>query len=161
MALSLQKDKIRFLLLEGLHDNALKVLEGAGYHNIENISHALDQDELIEKIKDAHFIGIRSRTQLTREVLEHAHKLIGIGCFCIGTNQVDLDAARDAGIPGLTAPSADTRRVAALVLAAGITRYRATPATKAAVHRGGGGRSAPNSHAGRGTRCRIDGYGSI
>ena len=109
MALSLQKDKIRFLLLEGLHDNALKVLEGAGYHNIENISHALDQDELIEKIKDAHFIGIRSRTQLTREVLEHAHKLIGIGCFCIGTNQVDLDAARDLGIPVFNAPYSNTR----------------------------------------------------
>ena len=74
MALSLQKDKIRFLLLEGVHDNALKVLDSAGYSNIEYLSHALDQDELIEKIKDAHFVGIRSRTQLTREVLEHAKK---------------------------------------------------------------------------------------
>ena len=75
MALSLQKDKIRFLLLEGLHENALKVLEGAGYSNIEYLSHALDEEELIEKIKDAHFIGIRSRTQLTRQVLEKAEKL--------------------------------------------------------------------------------------
>ncbi|MGP4849239.1 phosphoglycerate dehydrogenase, partial [Marinobacter sp. 1Y8] len=141
MALSLQKDKIRFLLLEGLHDNALKVLEGAGYHNIENISHALDQDELIEKIKDAHFIGIRSRTQLTREVLEHAHKLIGIGCFCIGTNQVDLDAARDLGIPVFNAPFSNTRSVAELVLAEAIMLYRGIPEKNATVHRGGWGKS--------------------
>ena len=161
MALSLQKDKIRFLLLEGLHDNALKVLEGAGYHNIENISHALDQDELIEKIKDAHFIGIRSRTQLTREVLEHAHKLIGIGCFCIGTNQVDLDAARDLGIPVFNAPYSNTRSVAELVLAEAIMLYRGIPEKNATVHRGGWGKSAINSHEVRGKTIGIVGYGSI
>ena len=83
MALSLQKDKIRFLLLEGVHSNALKVLEGAGYHNIENISQALDKEELIEKIKDAHFVGIRSRTQLTRDVLEHAEKLSVLAAFVL------------------------------------------------------------------------------
>ena len=92
--LSLEKDKIRFLMLEGLHDNAFKVLSEAGYHNVENIKTALDPEELIEKIKDAHFIGIRSRTHLTRDILEKAEKLIAIGCFCIGTNQVDLEAAR-------------------------------------------------------------------
>lgn len=102
--LSLGKDKIKFLMLEGLHDNAFKVLKDAGYTNIEAISTALDEAELIEKIKDAHFIGIRSRTQLTREVLEKAEKLIGIGCFCIGTNQVDLDSAREFGIPVFNAP---------------------------------------------------------
>ena len=161
MALSLQKDKIRFLLLEGLHDNALKVLEGAGYHNIENISHALDQDDLIEKIKDAHFIGIRSRTQLTREVLEHAHKLIGIGCFCIGTNQVDLDAARDLGIPVFNAPYSNTRSVAELVLAEAIMLYRGIPEKNATVHRGGWGKSAINSHEVRGKTIGIVGYGSI
>ncbi|STZ70288.1 D-3-phosphoglycerate dehydrogenase [Moraxella caprae] len=105
MTLSLNKDKIRFLLLEGVHDNALKVLNEAGYTNIEYIKTALDEDELIEKIKDAHFIGIRSRTQLTRKVLESAEKLICIGCFCIGTNQVDLDAALELGIPVLTPPT--------------------------------------------------------
>ncbi len=161
MALSLQKDKIRFLLLEGLHDNALKVLEGAGYHNIENISHALDQDELIEKIKDAHFIGIRSRTQLTREVLEHAHKLIGIGCFCIGTNQVDLDAARELGIPVFNAPYSNTRSVAELVLAEAIMLYRGIPEKNATVHRGGWGKSAKDSHEVRGKTIGIVGYGSI
>ncbi|MEG9304247.1 phosphoglycerate dehydrogenase [Psychrobacter celer] len=161
MALSLEKDKIRFLLLEGLHDNALKVLKDAGYHNIENISHALDQDELIEKIKDAHFIGIRSRTQLTREVLEHAHKLIGIGCFCIGTNQVDLDAARDLGIPVFNAPYSNTRSVAELVLAEAIMLYRGIPEKNATVHRGGWGKSAANSHEVRGKTIGIVGYGSI
>ena len=161
MALSLQKDKIRFLLLEGLHDNALKVLEGAGYHNIENISHALDKEELIEKIKDAHFIGVRSRTQLTHDVLEHAHKLIGIGCFCIGTNQVDLEAARNLGIPVFNAPYSNTRSVAELVLAEAIMLYRGIPEKNAAVHRGGWGKSATNSHEVRGKTIGIVGYGSI
>ena len=161
MALSLQKDKIRFLLLEGLHDNALKVLEGAGYHNIENISHALDQDELIEKIKDAHFIGIRSRTQLTREVLEHAHKLIGIGCFCIGTNQVNLNAAMIRGIPVFNAPYSNTRSVAELVLAEAILLLRGVPAKSASTHRGGWNKSAVGSFETRGKTLGIVGYGSI
>ncbi len=161
MALSLQKDKIRFLLLEGLHENALKVLEGAGYTNIENLSHALDQDELIEKIKDAHFVGIRSRTQLTREVLSHAEKLIGIGCFCIGTNQVDLEAARELGIPVFNAPYSNTRSVAELVLAEAIMLYRGIPEKNATVHRGGWGKSATNSHEVRGKTLGIVGYGSI
>ncbi len=161
MALSLQKDKIRFLLLEGVHDNAVKVLTQGGYHNIESLSHALDSDELIEKIKDAHFIGIRSRTQLTREVLEQAPKLIGIGCFCIGTNQVDLDAARELGIPVFNAPYSNTRSVAELVLAEAIMLYRGIPAKNAAVHRGGWGKSAKDSHEVRGKTIGIVGYGSI
>lgn len=161
MALSLQKDKIKFLLLEGLHENSLKVLDNAGYKNIENLSHALDQDELIEKIKDAHFIGIRSRTQLTREVLSHANKLIGIGCFCIGTNQVDLEAAREFGIPVFNAPYSNTRSVAELVLAEAIMLYRGIPEKSATVHRGGWGKSAKNSHEVRGKTIGIVGYGSI
>ena len=105
------------MLLEGVHENALKVLNEAGYTNIEYISSALDEAELIEKIKDAHFIGIRSRTQLTRKVLEAAEKLICIGCYCIGTNQVDLDAALELGVPVFNAPYSNTRSVAELVLA--------------------------------------------
>lgn len=127
MTLSLQKDKIRFLLLEGVHDNALKVLNDAGYTNIEYIKSALDEAELIEKIKDAHFIGIRSRTQLTRKVLESAEKLIAIGCFCIGTNQVDLEAALELGIPVFNAPYSNTRSVAELVLAETIMLMRGIP----------------------------------
>ncbi|GAA0309505.1 phosphoglycerate dehydrogenase [Psychrobacter aestuarii] len=161
MALSLEKDKIRFLLLEGVHDNALKVLKDAGYTNIEYLAEALDQAELIEKIKDAHFVGVRSRTQLTREVLESANKLIGIGCFCIGTNQVDLDAARELGIPVFNAPYSNTRSVAELVLAEAVMLYRGIPEKNATVHRGGWGKSAKNSHEVRGKTIGIVGYGSI
>ena len=161
MALSLQKDKIRFLLLEGLHENASKVLQDAGYTNIEYLSHALDEEELIEKIKDAHFVGIRSRTQLTSDVLAHAQKLIGIGCFCIGTNQVDLEAARALGIPVFNAPYSNTRSVAELVLAEAIMLYRGIPEKNATVHRGGWGKSAKNSHEVRGKTIGIVGYGSI
>ncbi|MCC2638959.1 MAG: D-3-phosphoglycerate dehydrogenase, partial [Moraxellaceae bacterium] len=87
---SLDKSKIRFLLLEGVHQNALDVLKANGYTNIEYLKTALDEDALVEKIKDAHFVGLRSRTQLTERVLDAANKLIAAGCFCIGTNQVNL-----------------------------------------------------------------------
>ncbi|OBX59611.1 phosphoglycerate dehydrogenase [Moraxella lacunata] len=161
MTLSLNKDKIRFLLLEGVHDNALKVLNEAGYTNIEYIKTALDEDELIEKIKDAHFIGIRSRTQLTRKVLESAEKLICIGCFCIGTNQVDLDAALELGIPVFNAPYSNTRSVAELVLAETIMLMRGIPEKNAVVHRGGWNKSAKDSYEVRGKTMGIVGYGSI
>lgn len=161
MTLSLKKDKIRFLLLEGVHDNALKTLNDAGYTNIEYIKSALDEAELIEKIKDAHFIGIRSRTQLTRKVLEHAEKLIAIGCFCIGTNQVDLEAALEFGIPVFNAPYSNTRSVAELVLAETIMLMRGIPEKNAVVHRGGWNKSAKDSYEVRGKTMGIVGYGSI
>ena len=103
---SLDKSKIKFLLLEGVHQSAVDVLHAAGYTNIEYHKKALDGDELKNAIKDAHFIGIRSRTFLTEEVLAHANKLIAIGCFCIGTNQVNLEAAKARGIPVFNAPYA-------------------------------------------------------
>ena len=161
MTLSLNKDKIRFLLLEGVHDNALKVLNGAGYTNIEYLKTALDEAELIEKIKDAHFVGIRSRTQLTRKVLESAEKLIAIGCFCIGTNQVDLEAALELGIPVFNAPYSNTRSVAELVLAETIMLMRGIPEKNAVVHRGGWNKSAQDSYEVRGKTMGIVGYGSI
>lgn len=159
--LSLEKDKIRFLMLEGLHDNAFKVLYEAGYNNVENIKTALDPDELSEKIKDAHFIGIRSRTNLTRDILEKAEKLIAIGCFCIGTNQVDLEAARELGIPVFNAPYSNTRSVAELVLAEIIMLMRGIPEKNAVVHRGGWNKSAKDSYEVRGKTLGIVGYGSI
>ncbi|MFZ3193470.1 MAG: phosphoglycerate dehydrogenase, partial [Moraxellaceae bacterium] len=125
--LSLGKDKIRFLLLEGVHQNALDVLHAAGYTNIEYLKTALDEDVLIEKIKDAHFVGIRSRTQITERVLDAADKLIAIGCFCIGTNQVNLDAAMARGIPVFNAPYSNTRSVAELVLGELILLLRGIP----------------------------------
>ena len=96
-ATSTDKHKIRFLLLEGIHPSATAVLRAAGYSHIDNLPGALSDDELKDRIADVHFIGIRSRTQLSAEVLSHARRLAAVGCFCIGTNQVDLAAARQRG----------------------------------------------------------------
>ena len=109
---SLQKSKIKFLLLEGLHQSAVDTLHNAGYTNIEYLKTSLSEEKLIEKIRDVHFIGIRSRTQLTSAVFAAAEKLQAAGCFCIGTNQVDLDAALERGIPVFNAPFSNTRSVA-------------------------------------------------
>lgn len=159
--LSLQKDKIRFLLLEGVHQNALDVLNAAGYSNIDYRKTALDEEALIEAIKDAHFVGIRSRTQITEKVLEAANKLIAIGCFCIGTNQVNLDAALVRGIPVFNAPYSNTRSVAELVLGQLILLLRGIPEKNALVHRGGWSKSAEGSYEARGKTLGIVGYGSI
>ena len=159
--LSLDKAKIRFLLLEGVHKNALDVLSNNGYTNIEYLKTALDEDALIEKIKDAHFVGIRSRTQLTEKVLEAANKLIAVGCFCIGTNQVNLKAAMKKGIPVFNAPYSNTRSVAELVLAEAILLLRGIPEKNALVHRGGWSKSAEGSYETRGKTLGIVGYGSI
>ncbi len=101
---SLEKSKIRILLLEGVHQSAIDTLNAAGYTNIEYLTHSLSEAELIEKVSDAHFVGIRSRTNLTKAVFEAAHKLVAVGCFCIGTNQVDLQAATRRGIAVFNAP---------------------------------------------------------
>lgn len=159
--LSLPKDKIRFLLLEGVHQNAIDTLNAAGYTNIDYHKTALEGDALKEAIKDAHFIGIRSRTQLTDDVFEHANKLIAVGCFCIGTNQVDLDAAMQRGIPVFNAPYSNTRSVAELVLAELILLLRGVPEKSAVCHRGGWQKSAVGSFETRGKTLGIVGYGSI
>ena len=148
-------------MLEGLHPSALEVLRRAGYEQIDAVSGALPQDQLIERIRDVHFIGIRSRTQLTAQVLEHAHKLVAIGCFCIGTNQVDLNAARERGIAVFNAPYSNTRSVAELVLAEAILLLRGIPARNAAAHRGGWLKSADNAFETRGKTLGIVGYGAI
>lgn len=159
--LSLDKAKIRFLLLEGVHKNALDVLANNGYTNIEYIRGALDEDVLIEKIKDAHFIGLRSRTQLTEKVIAAAEKLVAIGCFCIGTNQVDLQAALKRGIPVFNAPYSNTRSVAELVLGQLILLLRGIPEKNAMVHSGGWSKSSEGSYEARGKTLGIVGYGSI
>lgn len=158
---SLDKSKIKFLLLEGVHQNALDVLQAAGYTNIEYHKKALDGEELIEAIKDVHFIGLRSRTHLTKEVLAHANKLIAIGCFCIGTNQVDLQEAKRRGIPVFNAPFSNTRSVAELVLAEIILLMRQVPKANAEVHRGVWNKSAAGSNEVRGKKLGIIGYGHI
>ncbi|MDF3031124.1 MAG: phosphoglycerate dehydrogenase [Moraxellaceae bacterium] len=158
---SLDKSKIRFLLLEGVHQNALDVLKANGYTNIEYLKTALDEDALVEKIKDVHFLGIRSRTNVTERVLEAANKLIAIGCFCIGTNQVKLKAAMEKGIPVFNAPYSNTRSVAELVLGQLILLLRGIPEKNFLVHRGGWSKSAEGSWETRGKTLGIVGYGSI
>lgn len=158
---SLDKSKIKFLLLEGVHQSALDTLQQAGYTNIEYLKTALPQDELKEKIKDAHFVGIRSRTQLTKEVFDAAEKLIAVGCFCIGTNQVDLSAATEKGVVVFNAPFSNTRSVAELVIAEAIMLLRGIPEKNAVCHRGGWLKSATDSFEIRGKNLGIIGYGSI
>ena len=158
---STDKNKIKFLLLEGIHPSAVNVLTAAGYTQIENVQGALSDDELKAKIADVHFVGIRSRTQLSAEVFAHATKLTAVGCFCIGTNQVDLSAARERGIAVFNAPFSNTRSVAELVLAEAILLLRGVPEKSAVAHRGGWLKSAENSFEIRGKTLGIVGYGSI
>ncbi|WP_333608303.1 phosphoglycerate dehydrogenase [Arsukibacterium sp.] len=158
---SLPKDKIKILLLEGLHHSAVQTFKDQGYSNIEYLKTSLPEDELIERMKDAHFVGIRSRSQLTEAVLDAATKLVAIGCFCIGTNQVDLDAARLRGIPVFNAPFSNTRSVAELVLGQIIMLLRGIPQRNAAAHRGEWLKTADNSYEARGKTLGIIGYGHI
>lgn len=158
---SLDKNKLKFLLLEGIHPSAIAVLRDAGYTQIESLPGALEGEELKAKIADAHFVGIRSRTQLTAEVLAHANKLAAVGCFCIGTNQVDLNAARERGIAVFNAPFSNTRSVAELVLAEAILLLRGVPEKSAVAHRGGWLKTADNAFEIRGKTLGIVGYGSI
>ncbi|RRD56770.1 phosphoglycerate dehydrogenase [Comamonadaceae bacterium OH2545_COT-014] len=158
---SLDKAKIKFLLLEGIHPNAVELLQRAGYTNVEVLPGALEGEALKAKLADVHFLGIRSRTQLTADALAAAPKLVAAGCFCIGTNQVDLDAARARGVAVFNAPYSNTRSVAELVLAEAILLLRGVPHKSAAAHRGGWLKTAENSYEIRGKTLGIVGYGSI
>ena len=159
--MSLDKSKIRFLLLEGVHSSAVEMLEATGYSNIEYLKTALPIEQLKEKIVDTHFLGIRSNTQLTEEVFSAAKRLCAVGCFCIGTNQVELDAASLRGIPVFNAPYSNTRSVAELVLAEAILLLRGIPEKNALAHRGKWLKSANNSYEIRGKKLGIVGYGNI
>ncbi|WP_198782353.1 phosphoglycerate dehydrogenase [Shewanella putrefaciens] len=158
---SLDKDKIKILLLEGVHQSAVDVFERAGYTNIEYHKASLGDEALLESIKDAHFVGLRSRTQLTAEVLKRAEKLIAIGCFCIGTNQVDLATAESLGIPVFNAPFSNTRSVAELVIGEIIMLMRGIPERNAIAHRGGWMKTAAGSYEVRGKTLGVIGYGHI
>ena len=158
---SLHKNKIKFLLLEGVHPSAVAALEKSGYSNIEQHKKALPPEELKGAIAGAHFVGIRSRTQLTEEVFVAAKKLVAVGCFCIGTNQVDLQAATRRGIAVFNAPFSNTRSVAELVLAEAILLLRGVAQKNAAAHRGEWQKSATNSFEIRGKKLGIIGYGNI
>jgi D-3-phosphoglycerate dehydrogenase len=158
---SFPKQDIRVLLLEGISQTAIDVFRAAGYSQIELHAKSLPEDELKTRIAEAHIVGIRSRTQLSAEVLAQAKRLIAVGCFCIGTNQVDLDAAELAGIPVFNAPYSNTRSVAELVIAEAILLLRGIPQKNAECHRGGWSKSAAGSHETRGKVLGIVGYGHI
>jgi D-3-phosphoglycerate dehydrogenase len=158
---SLPKDKIKILLLEGLHQSSVDTLEANGYTNIEYIKTSLSEEELIEKIADVHFVGIRSRTQINAKVVAAAQKLVAVGCFCIGTNQVDLKATQARGIPVFNAPFSNTRSVAELALGQIILLLRGIPSKNAKAHRGEWEKSAVGSYEARGKTLGIIGYGHI
>ena len=159
--LSLAKDKIRVLLLEGVNDSAAQMIEAAGYSNMTRLSKALEGDALKEAIKGVHLLGIRSRTQITADVLEAADRLIAIGCFSVGTNQVDIDAARRSGIPVFNAPFSNTRSVAELVIGEIVILLRRIVARSNAAHQGRWDKSANDSYEVRGKTLGIIGYGNI
>lgn len=158
---SLHKEKIKFLLLEGIHPRARQVIEAAGYSNIREISGALTPKNLRKALKGVHFLGIRSRTQLDAAAFDAANRLTAVGCFCIGTNQVELQKAQKAGIPVFNAPFANTRSVAELALAEIIMLMRGIPEKNAAAHRGEWLKSASGSTEIRGKTLGIVGYGHI
>jgi D-3-phosphoglycerate dehydrogenase / 2-oxoglutarate reductase len=158
---SLAKEKIKILLLEGVHQSAIEELKSQGYSNIEYLKTSLAEEELIEKIASVHFIGIRSRTMLNENVLKHAKKLVAIGCYCIGTNQVDTKAAQKLGIPVFNAPFSNTRSVAELVIGELLLLLRGIPEKSAQAHRGVWNKSAVGSVEARGKTLGIIGYGHI
>jgi len=159
--LSFDKRRIKFLFLEGIHANALDALATDGYSAVRSLPKSLTGDALKAALKDVHFLGIRSRTELTEEMLAAAPKLTAIGCFCIGTNQVDLAAAARRGVPVFNAPYSNTRSVAELVLGEIIMLLRGIPEKNALVHRGGWTKSAEGSTEVRGKTLGIVGYGHI
>ncbi|MGO4260825.1 phosphoglycerate dehydrogenase [Lysobacter sp. TAB13] len=152
---------IRVLLLEGVSKTAVDTFRAAGYTQIEYHEKSLPEDELKRRIAEAHIVGIRSRSHLTADVLANARRLVAVGCFCIGTNQVDLEAAELAGIPVFNAPYSNTRSVAELVIAEAILLMRGIPQKNAECHRGGWSKSAAGSHEVRGKTLGIVGYGHI
>ncbi len=158
---SLPKSKIKVVLFEGVHPSAREVFEKDGYSNVLAHPKSLSGDALNAALQGAYFVGIRSATQLTSAVLQHAPKLIAVGCFCIGTNQVDLECARKRGIPVFNAPFSNTRSVAELVLAETILLMRGIPERNAAAHRGEWLKTATGSREVRGKRLGIVGYGHI
>lgn len=159
--LPIPKAALKAVLLEGIHPSAVDALRHAGYTQVITHAKALAGEELQAALADAHFVGIRSRTQLTADVLQRAPQLAAIGCFCIGTNQVDLKAAMRLGIPVFNAPFSNTRSVAELVLAQIIMLMRGIPEKNAILHRGGWVKSAAHSYEVRGKTLGIVGYGHI
>jgi D-3-phosphoglycerate dehydrogenase / 2-oxoglutarate reductase len=157
---SFPKNKIKVLLLENIHESARAMFRADGL-DLEVMSGALGEDELRAKISEVHLLGIRSKTNVTAHVLERAERLLGIGCFCIGTNQVDLEAAKTRGVPVFNAPFSNTRSVAELVVSHVIALARHIPDNVIDMHQGIWQKSATGSFEVRGKTLGIVGYGRI
>jgi len=158
---SFPKEKINILFLENISDAAIRLFKQNGYVNVRKIAGALSEQDLIRELKDVHLLGIRSKTRITKKVLEAAPKLQAIGCFCIGVNQVDLEAATDAGVVVFNAPYSNTRSVAELVIGAAIMLIRRIPDKNKAAHAGVWMKDARGSFELRGKTMGIIGYGNI
>lgn len=159
--ISFPKEKISVVLLEGVHPSAVETFAADGYTTVARHPATLEGDALIDAVRDAHIVGIRSRTQLSADVLGQARRLITIGCFCIGTDQVDLGYAAERGVPVFNAPFSNTRSVAELVVAEAILLVRGVPQRNAQLHRGVWNKSAAGAHEIRGKCLGIVGYGHI
>ena len=158
---SLPKDKIKVLLLEGISETAVASLTAAGYTNVDRLTTALDGDDLIAALDGVRMRGIRSRSQVTAEIIDATNSLIAVGCFSVGTNQINLDAARSKGIPVFNAPFSNTRSVAELTIAEIIMLFRRTFPRSMAAHHGRWEKSASRSNEIRGKTLGIVGYGNI
>jgi D-3-phosphoglycerate dehydrogenase len=159
--ISFPKDKISIVLLEGVHSSAVEAFEADGYTAITRYPSTLEDDALADAIRDAHIVGIRSRTKLNASVLAETRRLIAVGAFCIGTDQVNLAAAAERGVPVFNAPFSNTRSVAELVIAETILLIRGVPQRNAQLHRGVWNKSAAGAHEVRGKCLGIVGYGHI
>ncbi|MNH77899.1 D-3-phosphoglycerate dehydrogenase [compost metagenome] len=157
---SYPRNRVRMLLLENIHPAAVERLEEAGY-TVETIKGALDEDDLIEAIKGVHVLGIRSKTNVSKRVLEQADRLLAVAAFCIGTNQIDLEAAAEHGVAVFNAPYSNTRSVVELAIGLTIVLMRDVADKSAAMHRGQWNKSATGSRELRGKTLGIVGYGAI
>jgi len=161
MKTSFPKENIKILLLEGVHPATIEIFNKAGYSNIETKTSAMDENELIDSIDDIHILGIRSKTNITQKVIDKAHKLLSIGCFCIGTNQVDMGAATNKGVAVFNSPFSNTRSVAELVIAECIMLMRKTIEKNDAAHKGIWLKDSKDCFEVRGKTLGIIGYGHI
>jgi D-3-phosphoglycerate dehydrogenase len=158
---SYPKDKIKILLLENISDAAVEEFKEAGYTNVKKLTGALEEKDLINELKDVHLLGIRSKTQVTAKALSKANKLLAVGCYCIGVNQVNMKAATDNGVAVFNAPYANTRSVAELVIGLSIMLIRKISDKNTAMHKGIWQKDAKGSYELRGKTLGIIGYGNI
>ena len=158
---SYPKDKIKVLFLENISDAAVQYFKIQGYTDVKKVAGALSEEDLIKVIKDVHILGIRSKTFISKKVLDHAKKLQAIGCFCIGTNQVDMKACKQKGIAVFNAPYSNTRSVAELVIGSSIMLIRKIVDKNNAAHKGIWNKDAKGSFELRGKTLGLIGYGNI